>query len=109
MSHTELHIWIDDTHNPIEKHCEISTIHKFSHGDKGHSGVYQGTRAQQGPYGKRSQQGSLLSCEGAHRMPKKTIMSLIIGSTLMIGNHAMAAPVHGPFDAPLADEVKVLD
>lgn len=42
-------------------------------------------------------------------MPKKTIMSLIIGSTLMIGNHAMAAPVHGPFDAPLADEVKVLD
>ncbi|MFA7259671.1 MAG: immune inhibitor A domain-containing protein, partial [Aeromonas bestiarum] len=42
-------------------------------------------------------------------MPKKTIMSLLMGSTLMIGNHAMAAPVHGPFDAPLADEVKVLE
>lgn len=41
-------------------------------------------------------------------MPKKTIMSLLVGSTLMIGNQAMAAPVHGPFDAPLADEVKVL-
>lgn len=37
MSHTELHIWIDDTHNPIEKHCEISTIHQFSLSDKGHS------------------------------------------------------------------------
>ena len=42
-------------------------------------------------------------------MPKKTIMSLLVGSTLMIGNQAMAAPVHGPFDAPLADEVKVLE
>ena len=41
-------------------------------------------------------------------MPK-TIMSLLVGSTLMIGNQAMAAPVHGPFDAPLADEVKVLE
>ena len=26
-------------------------------------------------------------------MPKKTIMSLLVGSTLMIGNQAMAAPV----------------
>ena len=42
-------------------------------------------------------------------MPKTTITSLLIGSTLMIGNHVMAAPVHGPFDAPLADEVKVLE
>ncbi|MGY6038423.1 immune inhibitor A domain-containing protein [Aeromonas sp. AE23HZ002T15] len=42
-------------------------------------------------------------------MPKKTIMSLLIGSTLMIGNHALAAPAHGPFDAPLADEAKVLE
>ena len=41
-------------------------------------------------------------------MTRKTIVSLAIGSTLMIGSHALAAPVHGPFDAPLADEEKVL-
>jgi immune inhibitor A len=42
-------------------------------------------------------------------MTKKTILSLLIGSTLMIGNQASAAPAHGPFDAPLADEAKVLE
>jgi immune inhibitor A len=42
-------------------------------------------------------------------MTKKTILSLLIGSTLMIGNQVSAAPVHGPFDAPLADEAKVLE
>lgn len=41
------------------KPFEISRIHQRRDGDKAIHGVYQGTRAEHCPYGKRSQPGSL--------------------------------------------------